>query len=148
MRCFDKDMTWHDKHYNMWPDLGNPLYGIRAWFVQCTIFSSGQKLSKSRFCHMWANLKKGVTSRISRILVLKRLYLWNHSIAATNFKPGMSILPSSYYTRYKSWALPTSGIGGASTCVNRVRKMQNGPLWRLTARDRRLALASNVGFVK
>ena len=66
-----------------------------------------------------------------------------------NFKPGMNILPSSYYTRYKSRAPPTSGMGGARALVDRVRKMLfYGPLWRLTARDRRLAQASNVGSVK
>ena len=66
-----------------------------------------------------------------------------------NFKPGMNILPSSYYSCYKSRAPPTSGIGGASVRVDRVRKTPfYGPLWRLTVQDRRLALASNVGSVK
>ena len=66
-----------------------------------------------------------------------------------NFKPGMNILLSSYYTRCKSRAPPTFGMGGASARVNRIRKTPFfGPLWRLTARDRRLALASNIGSVK
>ena len=58
-----------------------------------------------------------------------------------NYKPN---LPSSYYTRYKSRALLTSYMGRVS-----VQKMPLwGHLWRLTTRDGRLALASNVGCVK
>ena len=39
-----------------------------------------------------------------------------------NFKPGMNILTSSCYTRCKSRAPPTSGVGGASGRVDLVRK--------------------------
>ena len=63
-----------------------------------------------------------------------------------NFKPGMNILTSSCC---KTRAPPTSGVGGANERIDRVR---NSPfyasLWRLTARDRRLAVVSNVGSVK
>ena len=66
-----------------------------------------------------------------------------------NFKPGMNILTSSCYTRCKSRAPPTSGVGGASERVDRVRKsLFYASLWRFTARDRRLAVASNVGSEK
>ena len=66
-----------------------------------------------------------------------------------NFKPGMNILPSSYYTRYKLRALPSSGVGRVSKCVNCIRKsLFYASLWQLTARDRRLAVAFNVGSVK
>ena len=59
------------------------------------------------------------------------------------------ILSSSYYIRCKSRAPPTSGIGGASGRVDRVRKSPfYAPLWQLTARVRRLAQGSNVGSVK
>ena len=69
--------------------------------------------------------------------------------AAMNFKPGMNIVPSSYYTRCKSRAPPTSGVGGASARVDLVQKTPfYASLRRLTAWDRRLAQASNVGFVK
>ena len=51
-----------------------------------------------------------------------------------NLKPGMNILPSSYYTRYKLRVLPTSGMGGMSTCVDHVQIMPfYAPLWRLMA---------------
>ena len=61
-----------------------------------------------------------------------------------NFKPGMNILQSSYYTCYKLRAPLTSGMGGASAHVDRIQKTPfYGPLWWLTAWDRRLALASN-----
>ena len=38
-----------------------------------------------------------------------------------NFKPGKNILPSSYYTRCKLRAPPTSGVGGVSARVNIIR---------------------------
>ena len=63
-----------------------------------------------------------------------------------NFKPGMNTF---YYTRCRSRAPPISGVGGASTHVDRVRKSPfYAPLWLLTARDRRLARGSNVGSVR
>ena len=66
-----------------------------------------------------------------------------------NFKPGMNILTSSCYTCCKSRALPTSGVGGASERANRIQKLLfYASLWQLTARDRRLTVASNVGSVK
>ena len=66
-----------------------------------------------------------------------------------NFKLGMNILPSSCYTQYELRAQPITGVGGASARVDRVRKSPfYASLWRLTARDRRLAQASNVGSVK
>jgi hypothetical protein len=71
------------------------------------------------------------------------------TIAAMNLKPCMNIHPSSYYTRCEYGAPPTSGVGGASECADRVRKSPfYASLWQLTARDRRLAVASNIGFVK
>jgi hypothetical protein len=66
-----------------------------------------------------------------------------------NLKPGMNILPSSYYTRCEFGATPISSMGGASERVDRVRKSPfYASLWRLTVQDRRLTLASNVGSVK
>ena len=62
-------------------------------------------------------------------------------IAATDLNFGMINLSSSCYTRKEFRAPPISGMGGASTCVDCVQKS-------LTVRDRRLALASNVGSVK
>ena len=65
-----------------------------------------------------------------------------------NFKPGMNILTSSYYTRCKSRTPPTSAVGGAGKRIDRVQKLPfYASLWRLTAQDRRLAQASN-GSVK
>ena len=64
-------------------------------------------------------------------------------------KIAMNTLTLSYYTRQEFRALPISGMGGASTRVDRVRKSPvYAVLWQLTARDRRLAVASNVGSVK
>ena len=68
---------------------------------------------------------------------------------AMNFKLGMNIIPSSGYTRYKLRAPPISGVGGASAHVDRIQKSPfYASLWRLTAQERRLTLASNVGVVK
>jgi len=68
------------------------------------------------------------------------------SIAATDFNFGMKILTSSCYTRKKFRTTPTSGLGGASTQVNRVQKSPfYASLWQFTVRYRRLPLASNVG---
>ena len=66
-----------------------------------------------------------------------------------NFKLGMNIVPSSCYTWYVLRAPPTSGVGGANVHVDRIRKSPfYASLWRLTAQDRRLAVASDVGSVK
>ena len=57
-------------------------------------------------------------------------------IAAMNFKSGMNIIvQTSYHTCYKLIAFKN-------------RSPFYAPLWRLTARDRRLAQDSNVGVVK
>ena len=45
-----------------------------------------------------------------------------------NFKPGMNILSLSYYTQCNSRA-PTSGMGGVSMHVDRIRKMPFMPLF-------------------
>ena len=59
------------------------------------------------------------------------------------------ILPSSYYTRKEFRAQPISGVGGVSTCINRIRKsLFYASLWWLTSQDRRLAVACNNGSVK
>ena len=42
------------------------------------------------------------------------------TIAAINFKPGMNILSSSYYTCCNLQAPPISGMGGASGHVGRL----------------------------
>ena len=55
---------------------------------------------------------------------------------AMNSNFGMSILPSSCYTRKEFQALPTSGMGGASTHVDHIRKLPfYASLWQLTAQD-------------
>jgi hypothetical protein len=65
-----------------------------------------------------------------------------------NLKPGMNILPSSYYTHCEFGATPTSGMGGASEHIDHVLKSPfYASLWRLTAQERRHAVASNVGSV-
>ena len=74
--------------------------------------------------------------------------LISETIAAMNFKLGMNILPSCH-TRYVFRALPMSSVGGASTRVHHVRKsLFYASLWWLTAQDRRLAVAFNVGSMK
>ena len=71
------------------------------------------------------------------------------SIAATDLNFGTIILSSSYYTRKKFQAPLISGVGEARAHIDRIRKLPfYASLWQLTARDRRLALASNVGSVK
>ena len=61
---------------------------------------------------------------------------------------GMIILLPSCYTHNEFQALPISGVGGAIMCVDRIQKsLFYASLWRLTSRDRRLAVASN-GSVK
>ena len=53
------------------------------------------------------------------------------------------------HTRKKFRAVPTSGLGRASTRVDRVRKLPfYASLWWLTIWYRRLTLASNVGSVE
>ena len=72
-----------------------------------------------------------------------------YTIAAMNLNFGMNILPSSCYTRKEFRVPPTSGLGGAITRVDRVRKSPfYASLWLLTIQDNRLALPSNVGSVK
>ena len=66
-----------------------------------------------------------------------------------NFKPGMNILPSSYYTHCKLRAPPTSGVSRMSAHVDLVQKKPfYASLWQLTARDRRLTQSSYIGLVK
>ena len=68
-----------------------------------------------------------------------------------NLKLDLNIVPSSCYTRYKLLPPPISSVGGASVHVDRIRKSPFytcTSLWQLTARDRRLALAFNVGSVE
>ena len=82
-------------------------------------------------------------------LVLKRLYLWNHSSYELQNLAGIFFYHPSDYNCCKLRAPPTFGMGGASAHVDRVRKMPfYALLWRLTAWDRRLAQTSNVGSVK
>ena len=64
-------------------------------------------------------------------------------------KIAMNILTLSCYVCKEFLALPTSGMGSASTHVNRIQKSPFcALLWQPTAQDRRLAVASNVGSVK
>jgi len=71
------------------------------------------------------------------------------SIAATDFYFGVMILTSSCYTHKDFCATPTSGLGGVSTWVDRVRKLPfYASLWQFTIRYRRLTLVFNVGSVK
>ena len=64
-------------------------------------------------------------------------------------KIAMNTLTLSRYMGKEFGAPPTSAMGGASACVNPVRKLPfYASFWCLTVRDRRLAAASNVGFVK
>ena len=68
-----------------------------------------------------------------------------------NFKSGMNILPSFYYmyTHCEMRAPPISGVGWASECIDRVRKLLfYAALWWLTTRDRRLAVAFSIRAVK
>ena len=63
------------------------------------------------------------------------------------FKPGMNVY--SFNILLHSRAPPTSSMGGASVCVDRVQKTPfYAPLWRLTTWDRKLAQSSNVGSLK
>ena len=63
-------------------------------------------------------------------------------------KIAMNTLTLSYYTRKEFRAPPISGMDGASARVDRVRKSPfYAVLWQLTAQDRRLTVASNVGSV-
>ena len=97
---------------------------------------------------MWQDMRKGTTSCISQIFILKCFNI-SGTIAAMNFNPGMNVLTSSCYTSSKLRAPPTSGVGEANKCVDCVRKSPfYASLWRLTARNRRLAVASNIGSVK
>ena len=92
-------------------------------------------------------MRKGTTSRIFRIFILKRLYLWNHSSYELQTWHEYSSIILLYSLGIPSPA--PSGVGGASVRVNRIRKSPfYASLWRLTARDRRLAVAYNVGSVK
>ena len=71
------------------------------------------------------------------------------TIADTDLNFGMNILLSSCYTHKEFWTPPISDMGRASTCINHVQKSPfYASLWQLTARDRRLAVASNVGSVE
>jgi len=63
------------------------------------------------------------------------------SIAATDFNFGVMILKSSCYTRKEFCTTPTSGLGRASTRVDRVRKLPfYAPLWQFTIQYTRLIL--------
>ena len=66
-----------------------------------------------------------------------------------NLNFGMNILQLSCYTRKEFRAPPISGVGGASERVDHIRKSPfYASLWRLTAWDRRVAVAFNIGSVK
>ena len=95
--------------------------------------------------HMWQDMRKGTTSRIFRIIVLKRLYLWNHSSYELQIWHEYSYI---ILLHSQLRAPPTSGVGGASKRINRVRKSFYASLWQLAVRNRRLAVASKVGSVK
>ena len=70
------------------------------------------------------------------------------TIAAMNLKSGINILPSSCYTCYKILAtLIPMWVGRASVSIE-FKNCHFVPLWWLTARERRLAIACNVGPVK
>ena len=62
-----------------------------------------------------------------------------------NLNLGINILPSSSYTRKEFLAPPTSSAGGTSECVEKSLLCLS---WQLTTKDRRLAVASNIGSVK
>ena len=96
--------------------------------------------------HLWQDLRKGTISRYSRIFILKRLYLRNHSSyeLQTWHKYSSIILLHSLQI-----AGPAHFRCGRGARVDRVWKSPFcASLWQLTARDRRLTLASNVGSVK
>jgi len=70
------------------------------------------------------------------------------SVAATDFNFGVMILTSSCYTHKEFRATPTSGLGGASAQVDRIRKSPfYASLWQFTIQYKRLTLAYN-GSVK
>ena len=95
-------------------------------------------------------MRKGTTLRNSQIFIFKCLIIINcRTIAAMNLNFGMNILPLSCYTRKEFQAPPISGVNGASELVDRIRKLPfYTSVWQLTAQDRRLAVASNLGSVK
>ena len=66
-----------------------------------------------------------------------------------DLKFSMIIFLSSCYTRKELQDPPISCVGGAIALVDHVQKLPfYASLWRLTSRDRRLAVACNVGSVK
>ena len=92
-------------------------------------------------------MRKGTISHISRIFILKHLYLWNHSSYELQTWHEYSFIILLHSLQIAS--PPISGVGGASARVDRVRKSPfYALLRRLTTLDRRLAQASNVGSVK
>ena len=81
--------------------------------------------------------EKGTTSCYSRnfIIFFFNAYI-SGTIAATNLNFGMNILPSSCYTRKEFRAPPISSMGGAQSCVDRIRKLPfYASLWQLIAWD-------------
>jgi len=75
-------------------------------------------------------MRKGT---ISRIFILNAYYL--ERIAVRDFNLGVMILTLSCYTRTRKEfrATPTSGLGGASTQVDHVRKLPfYASLWQFT----------------
>ena len=96
-------------------------------------------------CIMWQDLRKGALRTFPEFW-FKNAYI-SGTIAAMSFKPSMNIHSSSYYTRCKLRASPTSGVDGASVCVHVRKSPFYAPLWRLTASDSRLTQSFNVGSV-
>ena len=68
---------------------------------------------------MWADLKKGVTSRIFRIFVFKSAYLQNYSNYTFETRYDYSPI---YYTRWIFQAPPTSYVGVETVRITRGRK--------------------------
>ena len=62
-----------------------------------------------------------------------------------NINLGINILPSSCYTRKEFLTPPTSSVGSTNECVEKSLLCLS---WQLTAKDGRLAVASNIGSVK
>ena len=92
----------------------------------------------------WQDMRKGTTSRIYQISVLKCLYLCNHSSYELETLHEYSLLHSM---RIWSHAHYQYGRGKRAHWL-RWKTALYASLGRLIARDRRLAVGSNVGFEK
>ena len=95
-------------------------------------------------------MRKGTTLRIFRIFILKRLYLWNHSSYELQTWHEYSYIILLHSLQIASPAHIRCGRGerAARQSRSKIAVLCLIAFWWLTARDRKLAVASNVGSVK